>query len=218
MGNTFTNFFRSISLHSSLKKQGVIVCALVMIVTSSARSQPAGAMVAGTYSLTGSITWYDQGGVGGTTCPGVSGSNYSNNSNITETMTANPGQQIVVTWVGGTFGIAAGDFLYVYDGPTTASPLLATYTNTANPIPPVIGATSSNSITFLFTSDASNTCKGWQATITPYYFMQPGSFSFSWPGTYTFLDPQNPSSGGNGGDGTCQLSGGSSKDYQDNTL
>jgi len=210
-------FFSSMFTYfkSKWKRLPVILFALITMVISSAIAQPAGPMVAGSYALTGSITWYDSGGAGGSGCSGSSASNYSNNANITETMTANAGQAIAVSWTSGTFGIASGDVLTVYDGPTTASPVLATYTTTTNPIPATIGATSANSITFHFTSNANSTCKGWEATITPYYYLQPGSFSFSCPGTYTFIDPQNAGSGGSGGDATCQVSGGNTKDYQD---
>ncbi|HYV94917.1 MAG TPA: T9SS type A sorting domain-containing protein [Chitinophagales bacterium] len=203
---------------TKLKMLTVIVCALMILVVSTAKAQPAGAMVAGSYPLTGSVTWYDPGGAGGGACPSAVAGNYTNNLNITETMTANPGQKIVVSWAGGLFGLSTGDVLTVYDGPTTASPVLASYTNTINPIPAIIGQTSTNSITFLFTSDATNTCKGWQATVAAYYYMQPGSFSFSCPGTYTFLDPQNAGSGLPGGDATCQFSGGNTKDYQDASM
>jgi len=201
---------------TKLKWLMLIVCALIMIVVSSAMAQPAGPMVAGTYALTGSVTWYDPGGAGGGACPSAVSGNYANNLNITETMTANAGQRIVVSWTGGLFGLSTGDVLTVYDGPTTASPVLATYTGTVtNPIPAVIVATSSNSITFRFISDATNTCKGWQATVASYYFMSNGSYSFSCPGTYQFVDYQQVGSGGPGGDGTCISSGGNTKDYQD---
>src|SRR5204863_7431691 len=55
----------------------VIFFALTIMVVSSAIAQPPANMTAGTYNLSGSFTWYDQGGAGGTTCPGASGSNYS---------------------------------------------------------------------------------------------------------------------------------------------
>ncbi|HYV91453.1 MAG TPA: CUB domain-containing protein, partial [Chitinophagales bacterium] len=191
----------------------IIVCALMMIVVSVKAQTHT--MAGGNFALIGSITYYDPGGVGGGSCPSAVSGNYANNLDITETINANAGQRIVVTWSGGLFGLSTGDFLYVYDGPSTASPVLATYTNTTNPIPAVIGSTSTNSITFRFVSDATNTCKGWQATVAAYYFMQPGGFSFSCPGTYTFLDPQQPNSGGPGGDATC-VAAGNTKNYQDN--
>lgn len=182
-----------------------------------AKSQPAGPMVTGTYTVTSgtTFTWYDPGGLGGTTCPGSGVGNYADNLNITETITANPGQKIAVAFAPGTFGITLGDVLTIYDGPTNAFPVLASYTNTANPLPATIGPATNNSMTFVFTSDGSNNCKGWQATIAAYYFMQPGSYTFSCPGTYTFLDPQFPNSGGPGGDPTCPPNANSTKDYQD---
>jgi len=192
-----------------------VLLLVAVIITSTATAQPPSTMTAGTYSLTGSFTWYDPGGTGGTACPGTGAGNYGDNLNIIETITANAGQQLVLTWTGGLFGITSGDTLRVYNGPTTASPLLATYTNTTNPIPATIGATSSNSITFRFTSDSSGNCKGWQSIIAAYYFMQSGSFTFSCPGTYTFVDPQNENSGGPGGDASCVIAG-NTKNYQDN--
>ncbi|HYV94915.1 MAG TPA: hypothetical protein VE978_24285, partial [Chitinophagales bacterium] len=86
---------------SKLKRLTIIVCALMMIAVSSAMAQPAGPMVAGTYNLTGSVTWYDPGGVGGGSCPSAVSGNYANNLDITETINANAGQRIVVTWSGG---------------------------------------------------------------------------------------------------------------------
>src|SRR6185503_5776401 len=83
-------------------KLTVILFALIMIVVSSAIAQPPANMTAGNYTLTGSINpWNDPGGAGGSsTCPGTSGTNYPDNCDITETMTANAGQRISLSWNG----------------------------------------------------------------------------------------------------------------------
>src|SRR4026209_2477493 len=110
-------------------------------------------------------------------------------------MTANPGQKIIVTWSPATFGLASGDVLVLHDGPNTGSPVLATYTSATPSTPiPAYQSTTGNSITFHFTSDATNNCRGWSASIAAYFFMQPGSFSLTCPDTYTFVDPQNAGS------------------------
>lgn len=56
------------------------------------------------------------------------------------------------------------DFLYVYDGPTTASPLIGTYT-AASP-GTISSSTAGGCLTFKFTSDPSITAAGWAATIS----------------------------------------------------
>ncbi len=52
------------------------------------------------------------------------------------------------------------DFLYVYDGPSTASPLIGTYTGSNNP---GTLTSSGGAITFQFTSDVSTLGQGWSA-------------------------------------------------------
>ncbi|KIX22383.1 hypothetical protein SY27_00550, partial [Flavobacterium sp. 316] len=108
-----------------------------------------------------------------TTCTGTffdSGGNtgdYSNNSTFTKTFcpsTAGSSIRFVFT----SFNLEQNvDELFVYDGDSTASPLLATYSGTN--IPPVIqptGANTSGCITFVFTSDAVTTASGWSASIS----------------------------------------------------
>lgn len=100
--------------------------------------------------------FYDQGGVSG---------NYSNSqNNVTTTICPdNPGD--VVTVLFNTFGLeSCCDSLSIYDGPTSASPLIGTYAGTA--LPPQYTATSaSGCLTFVFNSDSSVTGIGWDATI-----------------------------------------------------
>ena len=171
-------------------------------------------MANGTVTLGGTYpsiyNFYDPGGSGGTGNCGVSSTagDYPINQNIVETFTANTGQCIVVTFTTGA--ICSGDFLYVYDGPSTASTLLATYTNIST-LSTAIGS-SSNSITFKFTSDGTLYSKGWAATLTRNYFMQPGTYSLDCNSAY-FTDPSTihqPASGST----TCNT-GSTSGDYLD---
>jgi hypothetical protein len=92
-------------------------------------------------------------------------SNYSNNENYT--LTINPstiGGKVKVTFT--SFSLESGfDALYIYDGPSTNSTLIGTYTG--GTIPPVITATNSQgNLTFRFYSDGSVTFSGWQAGFT----------------------------------------------------
>ena len=98
--------------------------------------------------------FYDSGGPGG---------NYGNNQNYTMTICSNtPGTCVRVTFT--SFDIENGyDFLYIYNGPNTASPLIGTYTGTNSPN--IITGTS-GCLTFRFTSDIIFTNPGWTATIS----------------------------------------------------
>ena len=117
------------------------------------------ATVAQTYNIssttvtTCSGTFYDSGGAAG---------NYSNSQNLT--MTFNSGSSARVSVSFSSFATEAGnDFLWVYDGPSTAYPLIATYSGSNSP--GVITSTGS-SLTFRFTSDGSTVTSGWDATIS----------------------------------------------------
>ncbi|MFC0602952.1 CUB domain-containing protein [Winogradskyella pulchriflava] len=101
-------------------------------------------------------TFTDSGGAGG---------NYSNNQNITTTLTPDvPGTNLVATFTAfeteDTF-----DFLYIYDGPNNTFPLIGTYTGTNSP-GTVTSSHASGALTFVFTSDGSVTDPGWVADIT----------------------------------------------------
>lgn len=110
----------------------------------------------------------DQGGTI-TTCTGTiydsgdSGSDYSSNENSVMTFCpANPGDCIALTF--NSIDIENGwDFLRIYDGVSTSAPRIVELTGTTNP-----GSISGTSgcLTLEFTSDASVTAAGWEATIT----------------------------------------------------
>ena len=97
-------------------------------------------------------THYDTGGSLG---------NYLANENHTATFTApDPTNRVMITF--NSFNIEANyDYLYVYDGSSTSSPLLATLTGTTIPAP--ITSTS-NTITIRFTSDGATQAPGYQIT------------------------------------------------------
>jgi murein DD-endopeptidase MepM/ murein hydrolase activator NlpD len=94
--------------------------------------------------------FHDSGGPNGT---------YSNNENFTLTIAPPGASQVSLTfyWIDLQNGI---DFLYIYDGPNTSSPLIGVYTGTLNP-----GTVSSTggALTVRFSSDGSIVKQGWSA-------------------------------------------------------
>ena len=88
---------------------------------------------------------------------------YQNNENYS--VTACPGNiGDVVTVVFNSFNLATGDNLIVRNGDLPTSPILGTYTGTT--LPPSFTSTSpSGCLTFSFSSNATGTSTGWDATI-----------------------------------------------------
>jgi hypothetical protein len=110
----------------------------------------------------GSITtcnakFYDAGGFSGP---------YANNETYTYTFTAASGNNLKVVF--NSFSTEPGyDFLSIYDGPTTASPLIGTYSGTQIAAGQIFySSVAGGSLTFRFTSDFSETSTGWDANIT----------------------------------------------------
>jgi gliding motility-associated-like protein len=104
----------------------------------------------------------------GNTIPTCSGTfndgtgQYSNNSDYTVTFCSGSTALINVNF--STLNVESGwDFLEVYDGPSTASPLLDNITGN---VAPYIVQSSGSCITFHFTSDGSGTAAGWSGAIT----------------------------------------------------
>jgi gliding motility-associated-like protein len=102
-------------------------------------------------------TVYDPGGTG----------NYANNQNITMTICpSTPGAKVKINFT--TFATELNyDYLYVYDGNSTAAPSLGVYNGTIGP--GLVQATASNAsgcITLRFTSDGSNVAAGFVGTIS----------------------------------------------------
>ncbi len=98
-------------------------------------------------------TFTDTGGVIG---------GYTNNENYTYTISPTGASSVSLSF--SAFNIENNyDFIRIYDGPTTASTLLGTYTNTNTP--PNI-TSSGGSLTIKFTSDSATTKSGWVANWT----------------------------------------------------
>ena len=87
---------------------------------------------------------------------------YGNNENITTTIcSSSPGDEIILDFT--SYDIESGwDFLYIHDGPSTASPLITTLTGTGS----TLVSSSSGCLTLQFVSDGSVTSAGWQAEIS----------------------------------------------------
>lgn len=89
-------------------------------------------------------------------------SNYRNSENYT--FTISPAGATSVTLSFTSFNMESGyDYMYIYNGPNTSSPLLGTYTGTTSP-----GTVSSTggSLTVRVVSDSWTTRAGWNATWT----------------------------------------------------
>ncbi len=124
-----------------------------------------GTTTTGAWSVKGTFTtlpnycagdpFYDSGGATG---------NYSNNESRTFTICPQ-GTGNVVTLFFNTFNIG-DDTLAIYDGNSTAAPLLGNFTGFI--ILPTLAASNSNTtgcLTFVFTSNANGTAPGWDANV-----------------------------------------------------
>ncbi len=111
---------------------------------------------------------------------GVSGTNFFDNgaagnysANFNDTTVFCPdltqGTKMTITWAinaGFTFNVDDSDWIYVYDGPTTASPLLGQHNSVTNPNGFAYTASWNNPsgcLTVVFISDASVQGTGWAA-------------------------------------------------------
>ncbi|HRN42721.1 MAG TPA: glycosyl hydrolase family 18 protein [Vicingus sp.] len=92
--------------------------------------------------------------------------NYYDNENYTWTIAPENASAIQVTF--SSFDVEANfDYLYIYDGPTTASPQIAGSPFTGTTIPAPFTSTS-GALTFRFTSDNATTRPGFNATYVCY--------------------------------------------------
>lgn len=98
-------------------------------------------------------TFYDSGGAGGS---------YGNNENSVTTFCGTAGQCVRLNFT--QLNLRNNDILTIHDGPTTASPQIAGFTNTST-APGTFTATS-GCITVWFTSNASQVQTGWTAAIS----------------------------------------------------
>lgn len=98
-----------------------------------------------------SMAWMDPGGMG----------DYSNNQDVTQTICSDNGDHLSVSF--SSFSLLSGDYLYVYDGNSTTSTLLGSYTGTT--LPPDL-VSSGDCLTFRFVSNGSGVSSGWIAGIS----------------------------------------------------
>jgi gliding motility-associated-like protein len=109
---------------------------------------------------------------------GVAG-NYANNENITTTITPVTAGDVVTVFFTSFNTEANWDALYVYDGPSTASPLIASANGAGNvpgglaggywgtTIPgPFTSTHPTGALTFVFRSDSSGVRAGWTSNVT----------------------------------------------------
>ncbi len=122
----------------------------------------------------------------GTVCDPGGTSLYPNSAN--GTLVINPsvaGDNVRLTF--NTFNVESGwDYLYVYDGNSTAAPLLATLSGTT--LPPVFTA-NNGSLTLRFTSDVSFNYAGFNATISCITPPPPGPCLSAGYGAFGSLTP-----------------------------
>lgn len=105
---------------------------------------------------------------------GNAGANYGNNEN--EAITICPdltnGAKVSVAFgtnIGFTWDVDASDTLFIYDGSSTAAPLLGKYNSGTNPNGLYLTASWNNPsgcLTFKFVSDGAGTAGGWAANIS----------------------------------------------------
>ncbi len=100
--------------------------------------------------------FYDSGGSAG---------NAGNNENYTLTFYPTTVGNMVVAAFSSFSTDNTWDYLYIYNGNSTAAPLIGTYTGTTSP-GTVTSCAFDGSLTFRFTSDASAPSAGWAATMS----------------------------------------------------
>ncbi|WP_420378751.1 T9SS type B sorting domain-containing protein [Gilvibacter sp.] len=102
--------------------------------------------------------------IGNFTDSGGTAGAYSNNEDFTITLCSDiPGLGIELDFT--AFNLAVGDFMEIYDGPSTASPLIGTFTGAASP--GFVETTDvSGCLTIRFVSDAVIFGAGWNANIS----------------------------------------------------
>ncbi|MGL5890274.1 MAG: CUB domain-containing protein, partial [Bacteroidia bacterium] len=112
-------------------------------------------------------TFYDSGGAAG---------NYGNNENLTMTFTSATGNRLSFNF--GSMNMSLGDYVSIYDGPSTAYPLIGTYD-----VSPGIITSTGTSLTFVCFTTSSANAPGWDAAITcagpiiPVYNMSNGTIT-----------------------------------------
>ena len=142
-------------------------------------------MTDGQTITTCSGTFYDPGGPDG---------DYGNSQNITQTFVS-ASQDMCLTVTFTSFNLEAGyygdicyDYLIVYDGPSTSSPLIGSYCGSS--LPEAITSTS-GALTFVFHSDGSVIYSGWSATFSCEECVIPEPVPEPIPVTYLYICPDS---------------------------
>jgi hypothetical protein len=92
--------------------------------------------------------------------------NYFNNEDVTQTFYPNDGSaKLRADFTSFDVEGCPWDYLYIYDGTSTAAPLIGAF-NECNPVTSVQATNPSGALTFRFTTDGSVTYSGWQANIS----------------------------------------------------
>ena len=130
---------------------------------------------------------------------GATASYFSNENKIMTFYPSSPGQYLGITFT--SFQTqSATDFLYIYDGPNTSSPIIGVYSGNTNPSY-LAARNSAGCLTFRFISGASTNQAGWSAVFS--CSITPGSDAGSYPMTDSsiittcggfFYDSNGPSS------------------------
>ncbi|PKP21234.1 MAG: hypothetical protein CVU05_07240 [Bacteroidetes bacterium HGW-Bacteroidetes-21] len=101
-------------------------------------------------------------GADGTFNDGSGNQNYANNKDCRYLIQPACGEKIQLNF--DAVYLSTGDSLYVYDGNSTSSPLLATYSSSNVPSSSVSLTTSNGMLLVRFTTDGSGTAEGWYAS------------------------------------------------------
>jgi len=138
-----------------------------------------------TNQTTCSGTFYDAGGTG----------SYSSDEAYEMTFTpGTAGQMLQFVFTTFTTESSTTDFLKIYDGPSTASPLIGTYGGSTSP-GTITATNATGQLTFVWVSDYSLTYAGWVATIScvapPATYLMSNSTVTTCSGL--FMDPQGTS-------------------------
>lgn len=104
--------------------------------------------------------------------------NYNNGENFTETFFPST-SGAMIRFIFNSFSTESGyDYLRIYNGTTTAAPLIGTYHGTTGP-GTVTASNASGALTFNFTSDGSVVSTGWTAGISCYSTAVPPVAAFT---------------------------------------
>lgn len=90
---------------------------------------------------------------------------YSNNENYTKTIYPNSDNETIRVFFNSFETESGFDYLTIYDGPDTTSPLIGSYNGTVSP-GEIVSSHESGALTFNFSSDSSVTRSGWDATVS----------------------------------------------------